>query len=66
MFSMLREILDGLGVELSASFFMSDFEIAIRDAFISTFPDIEAKGCSFHFSKAVLSKIAASGFKAIY
>ena len=31
MFSMLRERLDGLGVELSASFFMSDFEVAIRD-----------------------------------
>ena len=40
MFSLLREALECLGLELSASFFMSDFEIGIRDSastFLSTF-----------------------------
>ena len=32
--------------------FILDFEVAIRDSFLSVFPDVEAKGCSFHFSKA--------------
>ena len=44
MFSLLNEALDVLDLELSPSFFMSDFEVAIRDAFIETFPEIEAKG----------------------
>ena len=63
MFGLLREALETLGKELSASFFMSDFEIAIRESFLGTFQGIEAKGCAFHYSKAVLSKVARSGFK---
>ena len=46
MFSLLREALECLGLELSASFFMSDFEIGIRDSFSATFPGIEVKGCA--------------------
>ena len=66
MFSLLKECLESSGLELSAAYFMSDFEVAIRDAFQGTFQGIEAKGCAFHFSKAVLSKIARSGFKGDY
>ena len=66
MFSLLHKALDRLGMELSAQFFMSDFEVGIRDAFLTTFPGIEAKGCSFHFSKAILSKVGKSGFKSDY
>ena len=53
-------------MELSAEFFMSDFEVGIRDAFLTTFPGIKAKGCSFHFSKEILSKVGKSGFKSDY
>lgn len=63
MFSLLKEALETLGKELSAAYFMSDFELAIRNAFTGTFQGIEAKGCAFHYSKAVLSKVARSGFK---
>ena len=66
MFGMLKEALETLGKELSAAYFMSDFELAIRDAFTETFQGIEAKGCAFHYSKAVLSKVARSGFKGDY
>ena len=40
MFGLLREALETLGKELSASFFMSDFEIAIRESFLGTFQGI--------------------------
>ena len=35
MFSLLKEALECRGLELSAEFFMSDFEIAIRDTYLS-------------------------------
>ena len=66
MFSLLKNALHESGLELSAEYFMSDFERAIRDAFLSTFPGIEAKGCAFHFAKAILSKVSRSGFKTHY
>ena len=46
--------------------FILDFEVAIRDSFLSVFPDVEAKGCSFHYSKAIISKVSRNGFKSDY
>ena len=63
---MLKEALQRLDLELAAEYFMSDFEYAIRDAFQSTFRDIEVKGCVFHYTKAILSKVTKSGFKSDY
>ena len=42
MFGSLKENLEARGLELSAEYMMSDFETAIRDSFISHFPDVEA------------------------
>ena len=58
MFSMLEEALESRGLKLSAQYFMSDFEVAIRDSFTSHFPEVTPKGCLFHYSKAVLSKVS--------
>ena len=66
MFSMLEEALESRGLKLSAQYFMSDFEVAIRDSFTSHFPEVTPKGCLFHYSKAVLSKVSKSGFKSDY
>ena len=66
MFSMMKEALAGRGLEVSAEHFMSDLEVAIRDSFTQQFPRISPKGCQFHFSKAIISKVAKSGFKSDY
>ena len=66
MFSLLKDALSVRGLELSASNFMSDFEVAIRDSFTEHFPGISPKGCQFHFSKAIISKVSKSGFKSDY
>ena len=63
MFSLLKEALECRGLQLSAEYFMSDFEIAIRDSFVNHFPGIKAKGCAFHFAKAIISKVKSNGFK---
>lgn len=66
MFSMLKEALQSLDLELAVEYFMSDFEFAIRDAFQTTFENIEAKGCVFHYTKAILGKVTKSRFKSDY
>ena len=66
MFGSLKENLEACGLELSAGYMMSDFELAIRDSFISHFPDVEAKGCAFHFAAAIIKKVARNGFKGQY
>ena len=66
MFTMLKEALESRQLELSATFFMSDFECAIRDSFVMHFPEIEPKGCYFHYSKGIISKVAWNGFKGDY
>ena len=54
---------------MSATYFIYailDFKVAIRDSFLSHFSNIEAKGCSFHFIKAIISKVSHNGFKSDY
>ena len=64
MFSLLHKALDLLGMELSAQFFMSDFEFGIRDAFLTTFPGIEAKG-RFRGNKTIKQELEISHDEAI-
>ena len=65
-FSLFKEALETRGLSLAAKWFMSDFEPAIKIAFTEQFPLIKPKGCSFHFSKAIISKVQKSRFKADY
>ena len=53
-------------MELSARYMMSDFETVIKESFISHFPDVEAKGCAFHFAAAIIKKVSRNGFRGQY
>ena len=56
MFGSLKENLEARGLELSPKYMISDFETVIKESFISHFPDVEAKGCAFHYSAAIIKK----------
>ena len=62
---MLKEALQRLDLELAAEYFMSDFEYAIRDAFQSTFRDIEVKGCVFHYTKSILGRLPTTSLSVL-
>ena len=63
MFSMLKECLSRRGLSLSAQYFMSDYELNIKNSFMSFFPNTECKGCLFHYAKAVVGQVNKRGFK---
>ena len=63
MFSMLKEAMNRRGLSLSCNSFMSDFELNIRNSFLSFFPDVVAHGCVFHYAKAVVGQVNKRGFK---
>ena len=48
---------------MAAEFFMSVFELNIRESFMKYFSGIIVKGCIFHFAKAIVSKVQKKGFK---
>ena len=41
MFTLFKNALEDEGLELSAEYLMTDFEVAIRDSFLSTFTSIQ-------------------------
>ena len=63
LFSMMKECLSRRGLSLSAQYFMSNFELNFKNSFMSFFPNVECKGCLFHYSKAVISEVNKHGFK---
>ena len=66
MFQGLKKALMKRELELSASYFMSDFENNIRLSFSSEFPEVQPKGCLFHFAKAIWSKVKKAGLQTYY
>ena len=49
-----------------AKTFISDFETNIQKYFSKWFPNIETKGCLFHYSKAIWKKVSDHGMKRFY
>ncbi|KAG0437476.1 hypothetical protein DMUE_3664 [Dictyocoela muelleri] len=41
-------------INCSPKMLIMDFEISVFNAFRNVFPDIETRGCNFHFSKIVV------------
>ena len=66
MFSGLKQALQKRDLELSASTFMSDFELNIRNSFTEHFDKVSCKGCMFHFSKCIWSRVKKSGLQQRY
>lgn len=62
---LLRIVRDSVlqqGVQVASV--MTDYEIALRQSVIATFPNTQLRGCWFHYSKAVYmrSKLLFSAF----
>ena len=62
-FEMLKAIAKDLGFELKPKFLMCDFELALRNAAKSSFPDLEIGGCYSHFVKCLYDKITKLGLR---
>ena len=45
------------------SYFMADFEIALRTAIQNAFPNIEMKGCHFHYAQCIWKFVLDTGHK---
>ena len=66
LFNGLNIALKKRDLELSAEYFMSDFETNIRKSFKEYFPEIMAKGCHFHFSKSIWGRVKKAGLQSYY
>ena len=64
-YTLVKIALDRLGLKLSASYMMADFEINIKKAAIFVF-DITVKGCVFHYAKCIWKKVVDNGLKVQY
>ena len=42
---------------------IADFEQAIKNALIRVFPEIDVRGCPFHFGQAVVKKLKSVGLQ---
>ena len=55
-----------MGLKISASYSMSDFELNIRSAIKEVFPGINLRGCHFHMGQALWNRVVNSGLKSDY
>ena len=62
----IEESLQELGLELAASYSMSDFELNIRTAIKQVFPKVNLRGCHFHFGQRLWGRVVDSGLKSDY
>ena len=45
---------------------MADFEQAIKNALITIFPNLDVRGCRFHFGQAIIKKLKSVGLQSDY
>ena len=63
---LVQDNLVELGLEMSASFSMQDFELNIRAAVREIFPKVGLKGCHFHYGQRLWSRVVDNGYKSDY
>ena len=66
IFAAINDKLSELGLQLSADYFMADFEVALRSATQNAFPSIQIKGCHFHYAKSVWKFVQNNGHKSTF
>ncbi len=53
-------------IPIATANMMMDFELAERNAFSEVFPEIQVRGCTFHYGQAIIRKIGQIGLKEQY
>ena len=66
MFMMVKESALDLGLDLTPSSVLSDFEQALINAFRLNFRTAEHRGCYYHYSQAIWQKVQALGLQEEY
>ena len=50
----------------SVRYVLTDFELAAINAVHQVFPEVQVKGCTFHFRQAILRKLKQEGIQQVY
>jgi len=66
MFMMVKEAALNLGLELTPSSVLSDFEQALINSVRLNFPTAQYRRCYYHYSQAIWRKVQASGLQEEY
>ena len=66
MFMLVKEAALNLGLDLTPSSVLSDFEQALINALRLNFPTAEHRGCYYHYSQAIWQKVQALGLQEEY
>ena len=66
MFMMVKEAALNLGLDLTPSSVLSDFEQALTNALRLNFPTAEHRGCYHQYSQAIWRKVQALGLQQEY
>ena len=66
LFMFIRNLAMNLGFSIKCKDFMSDFELAIRNAVLSVWPTWIGHGCYFHFTQALFHKMTELGLKVLF
>ena len=64
--NIIKEAADSYGYKLNPKMIMTDFEKSAINAFEFCFPNIETKGCYFHYAQALYRKCCELGMKTMY
>jgi hypothetical protein len=65
-FTFIKDKIADLSLVFSPTSVMADFETAVHNSIREVFPDINTKGCFFHFNQSIWKKVQATGLQISY